>query len=356
LELTSYLQKSIRSTAMTTIVGHVEWRQLGKKPINLAVLHQYLPNQGTAWGMALQEISQFFETMAALSVEEQQACPPRGPLVQALQRDHDINAWREPMSHFWSWARHLGVKLGQLHNDLAQATAPELAPEPFTTTYLRSIYQGMRNQTELLLQRLKAEQDRLPFSLREPARQMLGMKSQLLDRFKQVLNADITGQRIRIHGDYHLGQLLFTGQDVVLIDFEGDTSKSIGERRIKRSPLRDVVTLLRSFDYATQVVMHNLVDQHARVPGIHREQDWPVLETWAEALTNTMAHELLQAYRAVPGIAPLLPDQERGLLMLLECLLLEKALDEAHYDLTSRPEWAFIPVAFILQQLGTGNA
>jgi maltose alpha-D-glucosyltransferase / alpha-amylase len=160
------------------------------------------------------------------------------------------------------------------------------------------------------------------------------------------------GQRIRCHGDYHLGQLLFTGKDFVVVDFEGETTRTIGERRIKRSPLRDVACLVRSLDYAVQSVLLGVTDVRGRPPGMIRPEDRPTLEPWAFSWYDHVAREFLSAYFRAIQPAGLLPQTEEACYDLIELYLLEKALLQIDSELTDRPDWVMIPLRGAVRLLG----
>src|SRR4029077_8307307 len=138
-----------------------------------------------------------------------------------------------------------------------------------------------RNLTGRLCERLSQYRKKLSESARPLAEMIIRQQNIILERFRTVLEPSIGGQRIRCHGDYHLRQLLHTGKDFIIIDCEGDSTMAIGERRVRRSPLRDVASLIRSFDHAVQSVLLGLTDVRGRPPGMIRDEDRPALEPWA---------------------------------------------------------------------------
>ncbi len=145
----------------------------------------------------------------------------------------------------------LGQRTAEFHTAIAADPTDEaFAPEPFTGFHQRSIYQYNRNLTGQVFLRLKDQIGTLSEDLQPLAQTVLGYQEVYLERFKQLLDCKITALRTRYHGDYHLGQALYTGKDFILIDFEGEASRNVSERRIKRSPLRDVGGMLQSIHYA----------------------------------------------------------------------------------------------------------
>ena len=152
--------------------------------------------------------------------------------------------------------------------------------------------------------------------------------------------------RIRCHGDYHLGQVLYTGKDFVIIDFEGEPIRPISERQIKRSPLRDVAGMLRSFHYAAYA---RLFEQQEA--GLIRSDDFSHLESWGEFWHTWVSVLFLKAYLEVAAQGDFLPQTLEELQVLIDIYLLEKAIYEVGYELNNRPEWIRIPVQGILRQL-----
>lgn len=152
--------------------------------------------------------------------------------------------------------------------------------------------------------------------------------------------------RLRIHGDFHLGQVLNTGTDFAIIDFKGEPARATSERRLKRSPLRDVAGMIRSFDYAVQSALRLLSSAFVR------PEDSPVLESWADTWTHWVSAIYLQTYLAEVDGSGLLPADPDSLRMPLDALVLEKALSEVGYDLNSRPDCVLVPLTSILRLVG----
>ncbi|MBM3957500.1 MAG: alpha-amylase, partial [Gemmatimonadetes bacterium] len=179
--------------------------------------------------------------------------------------------------------------------------------------------------------------------VRDDAAWLLDQQEAVLARIGALSSRGFRALRIRIHGDYHLGQLLYTGPDFVIIDFDGEPARSLGERRIKRSPLRDVAGMLRSFHYATHSALSEHISKFARPDGIAGLAPWARLwQAWVSAA-------FLGGYLSTAGIERLVPQQEDGLQTLLDAFLLDKALYEISYELNNRPDWVYIPLHGIIQ-------
>jgi maltose alpha-D-glucosyltransferase/alpha-amylase len=156
-----------------------------------------------------------------------------------------------------------------------------------------------------------------------------------LDGWRSVPAA---GMLTRVHGDYHLGQVLRTEDDFVILDFEGEPARPLEERRAKRSPLKDVAGMLRSFSYAAYAALFAFT--------LHSPADYPLLEPWAETWQHWVSKAFVKSYRATIGDSPLLPDGPQ-FDAVLRALMLEKALYELAYELNNRPDWVRIPLAGI---------
>jgi maltose alpha-D-glucosyltransferase/alpha-amylase len=216
--------------------------------------------------------------------------------------------------------------------------------------FQRSRYQSLRNLTGQLGACLRRDRT-LRDEARELADRLVAQQGELLARFQRVVDPAFESKRIRIHGDYHLGALLYTGNSFVIIDLEGDVGASLGERRIKRSPLRDVATMLRSFDYAAGSVLHNLATGKGRPPGLIRVEDRPAATTWAEAWVEHVTNEFTAAYFEEVEPAQILPAQPDASHRLLDLMVLEKALQEIQAELMYRSDWIIIPLKAALRLL-----
>jgi maltose alpha-D-glucosyltransferase/alpha-amylase len=226
---------------------------------------------------------------------------------------------------------------------------PEFVPEPFSMQYQRSLYQTLRNSLFRVNDALDREQARLPQSLGEEVLRFRQLQGPLLNEFRRFADRPIHAQRIRCHGDCHLHQVLSTGKDYVFIDFEGSSEQSIGERRIKRSPLRDVISMLRSFDYAAYATLLGLESRRGRAAGVIRQVDRPALEIWARSWRLWIHDAFLEGYFATCAHAAFLPDDPVERESLLRFLLTERLLSEIHCELRKRPDWVVIPIMGMLE-------
>jgi maltose alpha-D-glucosyltransferase/alpha-amylase len=243
----------------------------------------------------------------------------------------------------------LGRRTAELHLALASDPVdPNFAPEPFTAGYQRPLHQSMRNLTGRVLQLLRRRLKTLPEAAQAEAQQVLDFEPELFRRFHSLLDHKISALRTRTHGDYHLGQVLYTGKDFVIIDFEGEPARPLKERRLKRSPIQDVAGMLRSFHYAAYAAFF---EQAAS--GLVQPQSQTTLEMWSRFWHTWVSVAFLKTYLQVANGAPFLPQSPAELRILLDAYLLEKAVYELGYELNNRPGWVKIPLQGILQTLQT---
>jgi maltose alpha-D-glucosyltransferase/alpha-amylase len=193
---------------------------------------------------------------------------------------------------------------------------------------------------------LRKKIPRLPLRLRPAARQVCSSRGELMRRFRSTLGQGVHAQRIRCHGDYHLGQVLSTGKDFFIIDFEGEPARELAERRLKHSPLRDVAGMLRSFHYAAHAALQREIKERGIRPENKRNA-----AAWANHWHAQVSALFLKEYFKVARGASFLPERSEEASRLLEIHLLEKAVYELGYELNHRPGWVGIPLQGILRLL-----
>jgi maltose alpha-D-glucosyltransferase/alpha-amylase len=344
LEIGRYLSERKGFTHTPLTIGAIELRRRRGEPTTLMLLQGFVPNEGDAWRYTLDELSLFYERALA-----RQGGPPAVMARPELNGEAPPEA-REVIGPYLDRVALLGHRTGELHLALAaESEDPAFCPEPFSKLYQRSLYQSMRNLVGRTLQQLRRRVGALPEPAREQARLVLEAEKDLLGRFQFLLERRLGGQRIRCHGDYHLGQVLFTGKDFILIDFEGEPARSITERRLKRSALRDVAGMMRSFHYAAYSALHGQGSARGHSPGLIREEDVAASEPWAAYWYGWVSAAFLRAYRETVGDGPLLPHDSEEFRLVLDSQLMEKAIYELGYELNHRPDWLRIPVLGILE-------
>jgi len=284
-----------------------------------------VPNEGDAWKLTLDAVGRYFERVLARKGDLEVAAVAPGPLLDDLLG----GAYREK-------AKLIGQRTGEMH--LALAAEPEdkiFTPEPFNAMAQRSVYQSMRASLRRAFALLQKKLPELPEAFREEAAQVLKAEPEILANEQRLLDQTAPASKIRIHGDYHLGQVLYTGKDFVILDFEGEPARPLGERKLKRSALRDVAGMMRSFQYAAYSALWQ--------PSM-RAEDVPFLEHWADHWYREMSATFLASYLQIAAGASFLPQKESDLKVLLETYLLDKAVYEVGYELNHRPDWVVIPI------------
>jgi maltose alpha-D-glucosyltransferase/alpha-amylase len=191
--------------------------------------------------------------------------------------------------------------------------------------------------------------DHLPEALQPRARELARNETVVLERFREILDTKISALRTRCHGDFHLGQVLFTGNDFVIIDFEGEPSRPVSQRRIKTSPLRDVAGMIRSFHYASHAALRG------QAPGgVVTGRPQQDLAQWLRAWYAWVSAAYLRGYLGDPNVAALLPQDPQTLRTLLDAHIMEKAFYELVYELNNRPDWVAIPIEGIQEFIPIG--
>ncbi len=340
LEIGRFLTERTAFAHAPRVAGALEYRESKREPITLAILQEFVPNEGDAWRYTLDQVQVYYDRALAKGFPPQDVPIPKQPLLDL------VAAGPPPLVHemvgaYLETARLLGQRTGELHLALCSVSDdPDFAPEPFTALYQRALYQSMRNLATRTFDLLRERLGNLPAVVALQARRVLERESRILEIFRGLIGRKMTATRARCHGDYHLGQVLHTGRDFVIIDFEGEPARPLTERRLKRSPLRDVAGMLRSFEYAAYTVL--------RGPGI-RPEDVPVLEPWARFWHLWVSSAFLRSYLRETQDSPVVPRSRAELQLLLDVLLLEKAIYELGYEMNHRPTWVRVPIEGILR-------
>jgi len=345
LEVTRFLNDDTSFKGTPRLAGALQYEtETTREPSTVAILQGYAENSGDAWTYTVDAIGRFFDSVLSDSkaAERLAGATPSEPLL-AIASKPPADIAQQTIGLYLADAEMLGRRTAQLHLALASRDdIPAFAPEPITPHYQRSVYQHIRSQLVRTFQLLRRQA-----TGNADAEELLRREDEVQHQIRRILDGRITGSRIRTHGDYHLGQVLRTGNDFVIIDFEGEPSRPLSERRIKRSALRDVAGMLRSFHYAPYAVLFGQ-SQHIVI----RPEDAPAVESGAKFWYRWVSGAFLRAYLAESGNAAHLPQTTEELQVLLDAHLLEKALYEIAYEMNNRPDWARIPLRGVLEILG----
>jgi maltose alpha-D-glucosyltransferase / alpha-amylase len=350
LEVGRFLTERAAFSHVPAVAGAIEYASGRPDALTMAILHQFVPNEGDAWRYTQDVLGRYYERMLTQSAPPGRDAmrAPEAPLLELAARDLPDGV-AGTIGEYVDASRLLGQRTAELHAALASSTTDaDFAPEPFTAPYQRSLYQSMRTQAREALQMLRRGLRDFPPEMRDDAERVVEAEDAILLRFRPLLERKIDAMRIRVHGDYHLGQVLHTGKDFVIIDLEGEPARTLSARRAKRPCLYDVAGMLRSFQYATAAALR---DQMARGAAATREaQD--VLEAAAPMWERWVSAIFLRGYLDVAGQEPFMTRERDVTQALLDAHLLEKALYELVYEINHRPDWVRIPLRGILSLIG----
>jgi trehalose synthase-fused probable maltokinase len=343
LELGRFLT-ALRFPHSPPVGGAIEYVPLGSEPMTVGLLQSFVPNEGNAWMRMLKELEAFVARLEAVSGADHDA--GHGRTLWAMMESPLGPAGRELLGPALEAAACLGRRTAALHLALGQCHEdPNFAPEPMTRDYLTARCQSMTRLWKEAAALLGQRRETLEPEVRQDAERLLSRDADILAAFGAMLSIEEGGLRIRCHADYHLGQVLWTGSDYVVIDFEGEPARPLSERRTKHSPLYDVAGMLRSFDYASWAVLGS-----KRLPSADRR-----LPSWAAFWSRWMQAEFLTSYLADVQSAPFWPRSPQARQVLLTVHQLEKAVYELGYELNNRPAWAVIPLKGIAEILALGG-
>ncbi|MFQ6092379.1 MAG: hypothetical protein ACE5OR_06800 [bacterium] len=291
------------------LCGHISYSESDGDEYTLAIIEEYVFNDGDAWQHVLKKLGRFFD------------------YARKHRRQTEIVGLAQNyLTSFGKEIRQLGQLIAELHSELAHV----FGSEDISQYDLIEWHNTFLNNTEkVLIHSLK-----LPDWL-------LKSKGKILKQSRKLLEIKDPGKKIRIHGDLHLGQVLKTSgtrRDFCVIDFEGEPLKSYKEVRKKHSPLQDVAGMLRSFNYA-------VYQAHSMVQGEEKDDMLKWAQCWEEIVCHMFLKEYLHHTKYKGG--NYLPEDETSLRSMIALFKLEKALYELQYEINSRPEWVGIPLQAI---------
>jgi maltose alpha-D-glucosyltransferase/alpha-amylase len=311
-------------------IGGIEYRSSQGVSMTLGVLQAYVPDAINAWTYTLDSLRDYFEQIAVQPSDIAEVALPTGSLFEMQQHPiPEIGAIT--IGSYLTNIQLLGQRTAELHIALSSdGDNPDFSPLPFSSFYQRSIYQYSRNLTGQTLLRLKKRLMSLPEEIQGLARQVISRKDYLLTRLEQVLHQKITAMRTRCHGNYCLEEILYTGKDFAILDFEGETYRTLNERRMKRSPLRDVAGMILSFDSAARVALKRELDQ-----GMIQPDNLPKMEHWTQLWSVWVSAVFLNVYLEKVEPYKLLPQGQIEAQILLDCYLLEQAIHDIDLHLNN---------------------
>jgi maltose alpha-D-glucosyltransferase/alpha-amylase len=319
LEMGLYLTEVAHFANCAPLAGVLEYIANDGQTRLLAMLQAYVANQGDGWTYSLEYLRRHLEKYRTTPVDD--ALP--------------VNAHEA----YLSLIRVLAVRTAELHRALARPTSDAaFSPQPLTSADIDAYRLRALEEAHNALDLLASNPEAVPATDRARATAVLAQRDQIIARIEARAKIVPRGMKIRIHGDYHLGQVLVTRNDFVIIDFEGEPGHSLEQRRAKHSPLRDIAGMMRSFAYVQQSALRSVGQNNAEA-----ERLAPLARAWELEVSAAF----LSAYDTAARDAALYESLQvgQGMLGLFE---IEKALYELRYELGNRPNWIGIPLQGIL--------
>ncbi len=332
------------------LVGALEYRAGRDDTVTLGVLHRYIPHAVAAWKSAADALERFCEQAMAQPAGERPTldeAAAKASLWDLASGDAPQSA-KEHLGHSLEWASELGRQTGQLHLALSQDHGDvNFTPEPFSSFYQRSLYQSSRKLALQTLDQLRKTIANLPTESQPLAAALLDRQRTLLEKLRSILGEKIVAQRIRCHGDYHLGHVLYTGKDFQIINFFGEPTLPLSARRIKRSVVDDLAGMVHSFQYVASQTLHHLPKGGVAAPD--------AVAAWQQAASFWSlwsSSAFLRAYAIAVADSGLLPKTRSHWDLLLHFHLLAEAIYELRTAMAGPLDETAAPLARILSWIG----
>ncbi len=324
-EMGRYLASAPHKGAVPKMVAAIR-HQDGGVQRTLMLFSEFVANRGSAWSLAREELSRFFERVLSTPELGPPPLPDAPPVLAGAAPPVGLTDIAGPLLGL---ADLLGRRTGELHVALAsKPQEPGFEPEPFTALHQQSLFQSARGHLVRLVKDLERSLAASEDDVRGQIRWLCAERSAIESKLRDIVTPRIEGSRIRCHGDYHLGQVLYTGNDFVIIDFEGEPARSLAERRYKRCPLRDVAGMLRSFDYVVEAALRW---------GREREEDVPRLGEWGDVVRAWSEVLFVRAYLETVRGQRFLPEQVTDVKRLLDFYLIENHSTRSVTSSTTAP-------------------
>ena len=342
-EVGRFLREQTTYSRVPKTAGAVEYRMARTEPATLAILQEQVPNQGPGWEWVLGVLGRYFEQVAGESHRLERIEPPRQHILELSEIEPPQDVF-EAVGAALRSAAVLGWRTAEMHLALSSdSDDPAFAREPLEPAALKAQAERLVAQSRDVIKTLSSKLDELDDTTRLLAHRVIDEGPALVARTIRLIEDVGPLCKIRCHGDYHLGQVLWRENDFVILDFEGEPGRTLAERRAKQSPLKDVAGMLRSFDYAV----------YSELLSVTRNQfeTFDRLEPWAKIWRAWMSAAFLWEYRDGAALAALVPIERDALARLLDFFILEKIIFELRYEMNYRPDWVLIPLLGIDQLL-----
>ncbi|MBB4080424.1 maltose alpha-D-glucosyltransferase/alpha-amylase [Lewinella aquimaris] len=345
LEVKQMLNRRGYSSA-PKVLGTLHFTPTQRLNATLAIFEEREPNEGNAWEYVLNNLRRFSETiMNRLQSDKhaQEAQPNEVQVTDTIVYKDMPEVIQDILGpSFVIKLAELGRATAAYHTVLADVNESGFTPEPLSLHYQRSVYAGLKGDVRSTIDLIHRINGELEGETRELADQFIAGENRLHKKLKRIYAHKIESDKIRIHGDFTLEQLVISDDKFLIQNFDGDPDRSYSQRRLRRSPAKDIANMMRSISYAAGLVYEE------DLPGLSQTARTQ-LSDWLRTANRYLSAEYLTAYRkATPGTR-LLPADERDLEVLLDTFRIEKALQELRYDLNYRPHQAAVPLRGLLE-------
>ena len=317
------------------LLGSLEWLDAAGEPTAIAAAFGFVLNQGDGWSYTVGFLERELEplVLAAAASEDEKTAATSESAVFELFND---------------FAARLGTRTADLHRAFAVPTDDAaFAAEPITAADLAAWADGVQRQADAAYRALGYVRGGLDEATGALVETVVERRDALAARLDAVRALRPTADKTRLHGDYHLGQVLVSKDDVFILDFEGEPQRSLAERRAKQAVHKDVAGMLRSFDYAAETVGARLIGDRGHADAVVG----PLMARW-RAATETAFLAAYRARMAGCGSMPAAAEEDR---LLLDLFVLEKAFYEIGYEAANRPAWLSIPLKGVAALLPSAN-
>ncbi|HEV9035306.1 MAG TPA: maltose alpha-D-glucosyltransferase [Puia sp.] len=338
-ELTRWLSEESKFPYLPAFIGSIEWKDK-KGCVVLGLLQEMIENHGDGYGYFQERINNYLERLLALE--------KNGPLP-----DRQIGTMEEPIAfeelppemqnllgvHAADLARLIGTRTAEMHLALAAATGRDMKPEPFSLHYQRSLYSSITSLVRETYENLSRRIQSLPKGWHERMDRVLAYRPELLTTLRKIYTRKMEVSKIRIHGNYHLGQVLLTGKDLAISDFSGDPSLSYSERRLRRSIFVDLASMIASFhDVAFEGFLHG-----RQVHAEDAQRLLPMATFWAHYISGFF----IRAYKEKAAGSVLIPSAPADFSALLQYFVVQKAMTVFNVYLKKDPRKLIIPQTMV---------
>ncbi len=345
LEITRFLSEDAKFEHMPAFIGAIEWKSNGDA-IVLGIMQVMVENHGDGYSFVIDLMNDFTEKILATKAENLNPDERLGSLIDPLPFDKLPEQLQVLLGAPAAEQLHLlGVRTGQMHLALASGTSlPDFRPENFSLYYQRSLFSTMQSLVRETYQTLGRNLKKFSDDMKQQLATIVGRKTEILAILKKIYSKKLDVIKIRIHGNYQLAQVLLTGKDFAIQDYGGDASQTYSERRLRRSPLRDVASMVMSIHY----VAHEGVLKNNHIPKENTLGLLPYAALWAHYMSGFFTRGWVDTVQGTT----LVPKQKEDLDMMMQVYLLQQALRNLNYEMNYHPDWIIIPLGIIKSFLG----